>query len=83
MNLQDLKDDLASWTPAPALEVARRVAALYDTCPNCHGGMMADGRYGCPRCGRTGLELSEEAHDRFGGCADWLELARYLFGDAT
>jgi hypothetical protein len=98
MSLQALKDELAHaddqpWTePWPyknALEVARRVAALYDTCPSCDGcGFYdPDGAFGesytCNRCGGIGMVASETGwlHPaEIGPFFDPASLARYLFG---
>jgi hypothetical protein len=87
MTLQALKDDLAQApegypvTHGSAVEVARRVAALYDTCAWCggtgyvnpQGAAFGDGP--CSGCGGTGMV------GRIGRRFDPEGLAAYLFGD--
>jgi hypothetical protein len=74
MRLQDLRDDLAhaesetGWLKAagPLVIVARRLAALYDTCAGCGGNgyftpggeYEGDERVPCSRCGGTGMVAS-------------------------
>ena len=96
---QDLKDDLADEGLDPTatlVQVAHRVLALYQPCPDCEGTghwrteaegvLVATGR--CPNCGGDGLRPTAEylalCHPD-----DWdvpvfypYALARYLFGSA-
>jgi len=92
MRLQDLKADLAKHAPAgrpddalcAAMVVARRVADLYQNCPECHGSGRvpcgpAPAVSPCERCGGTGLVPSDKWWTAQVGTW-WLPLARYLFG---
>jgi len=80
MRFQDLLDDLAEprWEHHTITTVARRVAALYETCPDCEDGMVrwAGVPDTCVRCEGTGAE----------GVADKMRLLfidphAYLFGE--
>lgn len=105
MNLQDLNDavgyldasqrrgDCQTWGLEPMRTVARRVAALYDTCPDCAGTgevwIEEDDRgvrMECPECdyGGTPSQTFRQIADTVDGWkAHWRDLAHYLFGDAT
>jgi len=97
MRLADLQDDLAAWDSGtrPHLEdmptvsrVARRVADLFDECPDCGGtgcvwdemagkvGMWA----GCRRCGGTGAVARAEDWPDYPHTPIGMGLFRYLFG---
>ena len=90
MRLQDLVDDLACWnvcqtevTPAgyevkdsPALAVARRVAALYETCDG-WGGADCLGS-DCRKCEGSLIVATPLAQKM---TRDPLTLADYLFGE--
>ena len=79
MRFQDLLDDLAEprWEHHTITTVARRVAALYETCPLC-GWHVEGPMAGCPRCGGTGTvasKIGEETQTTAG----LKHLADYLF----
>ena len=93
MRLQDLIDDLAEprWKHHTITTVARRIAALYKTCPDCGGAgywvdLGPDGKVGgvCDRCLGAGVEPTERAGAYMDDDLNWFDpdgLARYLFGE--
>jgi len=84
---------------SPAWVVARRVADLYDQCPECEGSghpilyngdtiIIEGGGIGpvwCPRCGGTGVVPGERWLRLWGQVVPLgpTDLARYLFGEGT
>lgn len=84
-SFQDLKDDLDGFDPRDkglaAIEVARRVLALWQPCPSCEDGVWTshDEKPPCSRCGGTGVVPSEKGWDILGGTVT--DLAACLFGE--
>jgi len=94
MRLQDLLDDLAEprWEHHTITTVARRIAALYEPCPDCDGSgwdhpqPAIDGeRATCSYCSGTGAREAEMFPTpygaTFGRTRYAMLLARYLFGE--
>lgn len=99
LTLQDLNDDLA-WLgddggdlqyAETAWTVARRVAALYDECPDCEGGgeiaVNGDGAiispgYPCSRCGGTGMVASPALLGRVASLVLGATVGPVVFPDA-
>jgi len=110
MRLADLKNELAQRTqirstitmggqvlassPDLAIEVARRVADLCDTCPDCTEGAIPVVRMpgeSCRRCGGTGAvantlrtaRLANVLNEAGISVVQLMALVRYLFGEGT
>lgn len=85
------RGDCQTWPLDSMLTVARRVAALYDECPDCEGGgeiaVNGDGAiispgYPCSRCGGTGMVASPALLGRVASLVLGATVGPVVFPDA-